>query len=606
MTPSASRPPDGGAAFFSVLRETSGLMGEGRFEEAIARLLSVSEEVRGEPAACNTLAFLFMQTGRPREAVTWFEAAIAVKPDSIQAIKGLGAACLKTGELDRALKCYEIVASVQGDEADVWYQRALVLIEMGRLDTALESLERASALDPNHIQAVMKRSEVLESLGDTDGALDAAAARCQMTPGEATPWFRLGTLLQKSGRNAHAIAAYDRGLEISPREFTGVYNKALALKEMGSKAEALAAARQALEVWPDDREALLLLGGLELAFGHMEAARACFLKVAGMGVVRRYPAVPQPAKFRALMLFSPVAGNTPYEDLIEQSCFDAEMMIILPGHRYDAAALDGIADVVVNLVAEPDRGLDAIAAAAALIADLPLPVINHPRLMPATDRETIARTLADVPATVMPVSRLIEPAALIAQLSGGAALSFPLIVRHAGLHGGEMMELAADAGMLRQFAAAADGQSLYLTDFVDYRSPDGFFRKYRFVFVGEDILPYHLAIGDGWKVHHQSTRMAEVEWMRQEEEAFLNRPDLAFGAEAMAALDIIRRRVGLDYFGIDCSLDRDGKVVVFEVNATMLIHLHNEGFEYKTPHVHRIKRAFESLLERRAREKKAG
>jgi glutathione synthase/RimK-type ligase-like ATP-grasp enzyme len=73
----------------------------------------------------------------------------------------------------------------------------------------------------------------------------------------------------------------------------------------------------------------------------------------------------------------------------------------------------------------------------------------------------------------------------------------------------------------------------------------------------------------------------------------------------MTALDMIRRIIKLDYFGIDCSIDANGNVVVFEVNATMLIHLHNEGFEYKTPHVMKIKAAFERLLERRANEGKA-
>jgi hypothetical protein len=40
-----------------------------------------------------------------------------------------------------------------------------------------------------------------------------------------------------------------------------------------------------------------------------------------------------------------------------------------------------------------------------------------------------------------------------------------------------------------------------------------------------------------------------------------------------------RHRVGLDYFGIDCSLDRDGDVVIFEVNASMLIHPHRESVQ---------------------------
>jgi hypothetical protein len=46
---------------------------------------------------------------------------------------------------------------------------------------------------------------------------------------------------------------------------------------------------------------------------------------------------------------------------------------------------------------------------------------------------------------------------------------------------------------------------------------------------------------------------------------------------------MVRERFGLDYFGIDCGLDRDGNLIAFEVNASMLVHDDNEEFPYKAP-----------------------
>src|SRR6218665_605276 len=183
------------------------------------------------------------------------------------------------------------------------------------------------------------------------------------------------------------------------------------------------------------------------------------------------------------------------------------MIIVLPGHRYEPAALDGVADVIVNLVSEPDQGPDSILAAADMVEGLQTPVVNHPKLLLGTDRETVARRLADISGAVMPVTVHVDPGSLPERLRTGSAPAFPLIVRHAGTHGGDMMECVADAEALLGFAAEAEGHDLYLTEFVDYSSADGFFRKYRFVFVGDEILPYHLAIGDVWKVHYASTRM---------------------------------------------------------------------------------------------------
>jgi hypothetical protein len=52
---------------------------------------------------------------------------------------------------------------------------------------------------------------------------------------------------------------------------------------------------------------------------------------------------------------------------------------------------------------------------------------------------------------------------------------------------------------------------------------------------------------------------------------------------------------------MDCSLDRDGNVLVFEIDAAMLVHLWDpiEVYPYKHEFVPRIFRAVERLVERR-------
>jgi hypothetical protein len=115
-------------------------------------------------------------------------------------------------------------------------------------------------------------------------------------------------------------------------------------------------------------------------------------------------------------------------------------------------------------------------------------------------------------------------------------------------------------------------------------------------------LPYHLAIGTDWKLHHDSTDMADHPWMQREEEAFLNDPAVVFRPAHFEALHAIRRTIGLEYSGIDCGLDRAGQLVVFEVNASMLVHRHNEAYPYKAPAVLRIKLAFDAMLRKLARE----
>jgi hypothetical protein len=165
----------------------------------------------------------------------------------------------------------------------------------------------------------------------------------------------------------------------------------------------------------------------------------------------------------------------------------------------------------------------------------------------------------------------------------------------------EKIENRAELGV---FAARHPEMDYYLSEYVDYRSADGFFRKYRFIFIDDEILAYHLAIDDKWKIHHVTTDMANQSWMQAEEKAFLENPHAVFGPRHYGALRAIRKKVGLEYFGIDCGLDRDGRLVVFEVNACMLVHQHNEQFPYKIEPVRRIKAAFNAMLDRMASRKR--
>jgi hypothetical protein len=94
--------------------------------------------------------------------------------------------------------------------------------------------------------------------------------------------------------------------------------------------------------------------------------------------------------------------------------------------------------------------------------------------------------------------------------------------------------------------------------------------------------------------------MADHPWMQREEQAFLEDPASVFDPSHYRVLREIQQRIGLEYFGIDCGLDACGNLVVFEANASMLVHEQNEDFPYKAPFVLRIKSAFDGMLRKRA------
>jgi len=180
-----------------------------------------------------------------------------------------------------------------------------------------------------------------------------------------------------------------------------------------------------------------------------------------------------------------------------------------------------------------------------------------------------------------------------------AGLDFPLLVRPIGSHGGDGVMLADTAQALSSFSIDANHEC-YLTRFHDFRSADGFYRKYRIIFVGRRGYPYHLAISSHWLVHHVTANMEGDPARISEELRFLEDPETAIGARAMAAAQAIGRLLDLDYAGIDFSVLPDGRLLVFEANATMLVHPEAETgpFAHKNPFVQKILEVFQNMIER--------
>jgi hypothetical protein len=135
-------------------------------------------------------------------------------------------------------------------------------------------------------------------------------------------------------------------------------------------------------------------------------------------------------------------------------------------------------------------------------------------------------------------------------------------------------------------------------EYLDARGPDGFARKYRAMFVDGEIYPLHLAISPNWKIHYFSADMADRPDHREEEERFLADMPGFLGANAIRGLEAIRDSLGLDYGGVDFGLGKDGEVLLFEANATMVVEQPGpeSKWDYRRAAVQRIHDAVRQML----------
>ena len=354
---------------------------------------------------------------------------------------------------------------------------------------------------------------------------------------------------------------------------------------------------------------LLVLAVLEQLFGERESG--CERQAEALKLRRVYRASfgAAPASLRLLAFAVPgdIGANTPLEFLLDGSGVELFTLYIVPGEPLPEPLPDH--DVAFVAIGEADGHRLALDTVERLTAAWPRPVLNRPDRIALLARERLHSLLASVPGILIPVTARLERARL-EQLGRGEVelralisdVAFPLVLRPVGSHAGHGLKKLDDQAALARYLEERPEALFYASPFVDYRSSDGFFRKYRIVFIEGRPYACHMAVADQWMIYYLNANMKESARKRAEEERFMARFETDFAHRHGAALAAVAERVGLDYFGIDCAESADGRLLIFEADIAMIVHAMDDPriFPYKVPQMRKVFAAFAAMLHARS------
>lgn len=261
-------------------------------------------------------------------------------------------------------------------------------------------------------------------------------------------------------------------------------------------------------------------------------------------------------------------------------------------------------DIGVNTISCPDLHAEDLTALSRYLAlQTALPVINPPHLVLGTGRSDMAQTLQGISGLRVPRTvRLTVSEDGIAEcvLAGFQA---PIIFRMAGTHTGRTARLVRRRADLRAVLKGfPPGATLYATEFVDARGEQEMFTKLRAFFIDGSFYPVARLVSNTWSVHSGDRYrvMFALPDAQRLERAYLADPEGQLGSRAMRALEAVRDRVGLDFFGIDFAPMPSGDLLIFEANAVMRHNYdHAKTFAYTRPQLDRISAAFDEMVLRR-------
>jgi tetratricopeptide (TPR) repeat protein len=253
-------------------------------QEIMQRQLSQYEQlVRDDPNNINdrlALAETYYGLKRYSDAITQYEAALAINDQSTLGQVGLGQAKLATGDLAGASESFQKVidqsqnsdvageliqsahyylgkialdqqepdvaiqqlteaTTIEKSDSDAWYLMGTAYEQMGHLDDAVNALKQAVLFVPNFTEAYQKLALVYDekgasaealyargmaaySQGQLDEAVNQLQAAVNASPTLAEAYSGLGLVRESQGQPDAAMTAYQQALQLRPDDFNAV------------------------------------------------------------------------------------------------------------------------------------------------------------------------------------------------------------------------------------------------------------------------------------------------------------------------------------------------------------------------------------------------
>ena len=598
---------------------------QGKLNEAAQSFIRALELNPGFIEARYNLANIEKSLGNYTEAIANYRIAVAAKPDFADAYHNMGSALYALGKLDEALASYE--QALWNNLPETHNNIGIILFDKGQLDQALAQYRQAITAKPDYAEAYNNMGIALRKLGRPQESAAAFGEAIRIVPDYAVAHLNLGDLLMDSDSIDEAARHYEKAISVVPEMAEAYFDLGIARNRQNDLSSAVKCFEQAIACRPDYLDAIYNLGVVNGHLMRLAEAERCYRQVLDLdpahvnahinlsailmedgrspeakshidlayskqNVFEKYS---PSANKTVLILFDAGKGNLNLTHLFSEKANNLIDWMIEYAPDDQAEKLPPY-DLAFNAMGDPDTTGNTIGPVSRFLDVCARPLLNHPDKVARTARNKLPTLLEGIDNLLIPpVWRFANST----DWDGAIVDQLPLLIRPVHTQGGVGLVLARTASELAQSRATQSGP-VYVSRFIDFRSSDFWFRKYRMIFIDRKPHPYHLAISQNWMVHYYTAEMESCPWKLEEEKVFLQHPEVVLGPLGMQAIQSIGASMDLDYAGIDFSIMPDGRILVFEANTSMLVHPENASgpLAHKNVYVRRILDAFEELLQR--------
>jgi eukaryotic-like serine/threonine-protein kinase len=264
----------------SLLLLARALRDYGPKDAEIAVLRQAQREHPGDFWINLQLAWALTETKPPRvdEAVSFYRAALAVRPRNAATLCNLGNALRRRRMLVDAVACLRRATELSPNFVSAHYNLGLTVCAQGKLEAGIASYRKAIELDPNFARAHWGLGNARMRQGKLVEAIACFRKAIEISPKGSMFHTHLGLAFGKQRKWNQAIACMHKAIECQPDNVVAHCNLALNLVRQGKPAEAEVWSRKALALNRKFADAHNVLGMALHDQKKLDAAIASFRK----------------------------------------------------------------------------------------------------------------------------------------------------------------------------------------------------------------------------------------------------------------------------------------------------------------------------------------
>lgn len=356
---------------------------------------------------------------------------------------------------------------------------------------------------------------------------------------------------------------------------------------------------------PNDANMLMGMSIIFQLTGNREMGLELQEKALRIRQLYHLPAANGQTGIRLLAIMRPgdMMDNTPVDFLLEGSDVALDLLYVSPDLSFPESLPDH--DLLIVAIGESDQNQALLEQVGKLIKSSPHSVLNTPERIARLSRDSVSALLKSTPGIEIPITARIGRQALQQICRGEKSVTallqdidFPFIVRPLGSHAGEGLARIDSPAAIAEYLNTMPENEFNVARFVDYRGPDGLYRKCRIALIDGKPFACHLALSENWMIHYKNAGMSESAAKRAEEEGFMVNFDEDFARRHKEAFRAIGERMGLDYLVIDCGETPEGELLIFEADNLGFVHAMDpvDIYPYKQPQMRKVFSAFYEML----------